>query len=100
MVDWAQSTNERTKNVSGIETPNVGTDIMNSDLQKINHLEKRKKKEKRKVKFNEEKTKLPNCIRNQNLVLPLKFEDITIQDTTQHKHIGIILQNNLSLIHI
>ena len=59
-----------------MKTPNVRADIMNSDLQKINHWAK-----KWKVKFNEEKTKLLNCIRDQNLVLPLKFEDITLQDT-------------------
>ena len=33
-------------------------------------------------------------IRDQNLVLPLRFEDITLQDTAQHKHLRIILQNN------
>ena len=72
-----------------LKTPNVRADIMNSDLQKINHWAK-----KWKAKFNEEKTKLLNCIRDQNLVLPLKFEDITLKDTAQHKHLGIILQNN------
>ena len=71
------------------KTPNVRADTTNSDLQKINHLAKIWK-----VKFKEEKTKLLNCIRDQNLVLPLKSEDITLQDTAQHKHLGIILQNN------
>ena len=71
------------------KTPNVRADITNSDLQKINHLAKIWK-----VKFKEEKTKLLNCIRDQNLVLPLKFEDITLQDTAQRKHLGITLQNN------
>ena len=72
-----------------LKPPNVRADIMNSGLQKINHWAK-----KWKVKFNAEKTKLLNCKRDQNLVLPLKFDDITLQDTAHHKHLGIILQNN------
>ena len=72
-----------------LKTANVRADIMNSELQKINHWVK-----KWKVKFNEEKTKLLNCVRDQNIVLPLKFEDITLRDTAQHKHLGITLQNN------
>ena len=76
-----------------LKTPNVRADIVNSDLQKINLSAK-----KWKVKFNEEKTKLLNCIRDQNLVLPLKFEDVTLQDTAQHKHLGITLQNNCKLV--
>ena len=70
-----------------MKTPNVRADIMNSDLQKINLWAK-----KWKVNFNEEKTKLLNCIRDQNLVLPLKFEDIT-----QHKCHEIILKNKLQM---
>ena len=60
-----------------LKTANVRADIMNSELQKINHWVK-----KWKVKFNEEKTKLLNCIRDQNLVLPLKFEDNTTRYST------------------
>ena len=63
-----------------MKTPNVRADIMNSDLQKINLWAK-----KWKVKFNAETTKLLNCKRDQNLVLPLKFEDVTLPrySTTQ-----------------
>ena len=47
-----------------------------------------------KVKFSEKKTKLLNCTRDRNLVLLLKFADITLQDRARHKHLGIILQND------
>ena len=34
------------------------------------------------------------CIRDQNSVLPLKLEDITLQDTERHSYIGSLPQHN------
>ena len=69
--------------------PDIRADILNADLHKMSDWAKRWK-----VKLNEEKTELLNCIRDQNQVLPLKFEGIALLDTAQHKHLGMTLQNN------
>ena len=67
----------------------VRTDIMNSDLQKINSWA-----EKWKVKFSEEKTELLNFVRGNNTLLPLTFGDTALHSKENHKHLGLILQNN------
>ena len=55
--------------------PNARADTLNSDLEEIVTGQING------VKFNGEKTELLNCIRDQNTDIPLKFEDITLQDT-------------------
>ena len=69
-----------------LKNPNIRADISNSDLKKGQKIGQ--------LKFNGETTKLLEFIRDQILVLPLKFEGTTLQYTAQYKHLGIILQNN------
>ena len=66
------------------------TIILNSDMKKINDWAK-----KWKVDFNPVKTELIT-ISNKRLpeTRPLSFGDRTLSNVTEHKHLGVILQNN------
>ena len=44
--------------------------------------------------FNEEKTDVLNFTRGKNRNQQLTFGGTTLSDAAQHKHLGIILQNN------
>lgn len=72
-----------------LNNPDIRAEILNSDLEKINSWAKRWK-----VKFNEQKTELLNFIRDNKPVLPLTFNNIQLQSSDKHKHLGLILQSN------
>ena len=64
--------------------------ILNSDLKKINEWAN-----KWKVKFNQSKTELMVLTRSLNPLLdPLRFDNTVLVPTDNHKHLGVILQND------
>ena len=65
-------------------------ETLNSDLEKISTWAT-----KWKVTFNNTTTELINVLREKELrPLPLKFENTLLTALEQHKHLGVILQNN------
>jgi hypothetical protein len=63
--------------------------VLNQDLQTIEQWSKTWK-----VKFNDSKTEMITIKRDNNLTLPLYFGNSQLNDLTNHKHLGVILQNN------
>lgn len=75
---------------SFINNPTDQAFILNSDLAKINDWSK-----KWKVNFNQTKTELMVLSRTPNVNLPpLYFDNTTLEPTSNHKHLGVILQND------
>ena len=74
----------------GLRNTEIRTQILNSDLEKIQNWAITWK-----VHFNESKTELMT-ISNQIMpdTQPLKFNDIVLQSTDCHKHLGVNLQSN------
>ena len=73
-----------------LENCHVRTLTLNSDLKKISTWAKLWK-----VKFNQSKTELMTiCNRVMPQTMPLEFEDVILEDTDSHKHLGVTLQNN------
>ena len=74
----------------GLENTNERTNILNSDLDKINKWAKTWK-----VKFNQTKTKLMTIsnIREPN-TQPLIFGNDILDETDSHKHLGVIIQKD------
>eukprot|EP00916_Digyalum_oweni_P006939 GHVL01011851.1.p1 GENE.GHVL01011851.1~~GHVL01011851.1.p1 ORF type:complete len:250 (-),score=15.14 GHVL01011851.1:232-981(-) len=64
-------------------------DILNSDLQELSRWANDWK-----VKFNNEKIELLNFKRHDIDFDCLTFNDIDVQDTAHHKHLGVVLQND------
>ena len=66
------------------------TEILNSDMKKINYWAR-----KWKVDFNPRKTELITLSNNREPELgQLSFGDVTLNSRPEHKHLGVILQNN------
>ena len=72
-----------------LNDPVLRAEILNSDLEKNYAWSKRWK-----MKFNDEKTELLNITRSTHTVLPLTFGSTQLQNSEQHKHLGITLQYN------
>ena len=74
----------------GLEDTTTRTNILNSDLDKINSWAN-----KWKVKFNETKTKLMTISNHTTPdTQPLIFNNDTLEEIDSHKHLGVIIQNN------
>ena len=74
-----------------INEPDRRSLILNSDLLKITHWAK-----KWKVSFNPSKTELMTiCNKRDTQTRPLLFGQETLTETPEHKHLGVILQNDL-----
>ena len=72
-----------------LKNPHVRTEILNSDLQKINEWAN-----KWKIKFNEEKTELLTFKRDNLPTYQLTFGNSDLDTIEQHKHLGLTIQNN------
>lgn len=72
-----------------LNDPYVRADVLNRDLNKISDWAMTWK-----VKFNNEKTELLNFTRGHEGNQPLLFNNVTLKDKTEHKHLGLTIQNN------
>eukprot|EP00916_Digyalum_oweni_P006721 GHVL01011503.1.p1 GENE.GHVL01011503.1~~GHVL01011503.1.p1 ORF type:complete len:354 (+),score=16.94 GHVL01011503.1:1058-2119(+) len=72
-----------------LEDPTRRAQILNADLYKINTWAKQWK-----VKFNEAKTELLDIKRDNIPTEPIIFNNIVLENVNQHKHLGVILQND------
>ncbi|WP_419611672.1 reverse transcriptase domain-containing protein [Thiolapillus sp.] len=72
-----------------LNNPDLRAEILNYDLEKISTWAK-----KWKVKFNQEKTELLNFTRGIQPNQQLVFDSTLLNNTTHHKHLGVVLQNN------
>ena len=73
----------------GTDNFDIRTEILNSDLQRIYNWAI-----KWKLKFNEEKTELLNFKRGTAPIHDLTFGNVTLVQSSSHKHLGVILQND------
>ena len=71
------------------ENPVRRAEVLNADLRKIEHWSHLWK-----VKFNDTKTELLTIKRRNEPVHPLYFGVAQLDESSHHKHLGIILQNN------
>ena len=73
-----------------LNDPNERAEILNSDLSQIDMWAKTWK-----VSFNPLKTDLMNFLTKSNMnVVPLHFNNTIIENTSTHKHLGVILQHD------
>jgi hypothetical protein len=74
-----------------VESPNIAANILNNDLQKIQHWSNRWL-----VKFNPQKTETMLISRKtvKPLHPPLKMNNHDIQEVASHKHLGIYFSDN------
>ena len=72
-----------------LNNPALRAETLNHDLQTIENWGKAWK-----VKFNENKTELLNYIQGSNYCQPLTFGNSNLTNVKQHKHLGVILQDN------
>ena len=72
-----------------LKDPTIRADILNRDLNKISEWAIRWK-----VKFNDEKTELLNFTHGHDQLQPLLFNNTLLEERTEHKHLGLIIQSN------
>ena len=72
-----------------LENPDLRADILNRDLERISDWADRWK-----VKFNTGKTDVVNFYRGQHTSHQLLFGNTNLEETTHHKHLGLILQTD------
>jgi hypothetical protein len=72
-----------------IQNPRIRADTLNHDLEQIASWAARWK-----VKFNETKSEVMNYTKGSDICLQLTFNNIDLEAQTEHKHLGITLQNN------
>ena len=73
-----------------LDNDDVRGEILNCDLEKISAWATTWK-----ITFNNIKTELMKMSRKRELQpLPLNFENVVLKDRENHKHLGVILQNN------
>ena len=72
-----------------LKNPNIRSEILNADLEKIKDWANNWK-----IKFNSEKTELLTFKRDNLQDIPLTFDNSTLSDIEHHKHLGLTIQND------
>ena len=73
------------------DCPNIATETLNNDLDKVQQWA-----DQWLVKFSPPKTKLMTCSYKKKVYPPIKFNNIAVTSVDNHKHLGLVLSNNMS----